>query len=700
MKLPELKKRFKNKYVIRIAAGVLTVAIAGTSYGAYTVYAEKGTATESTQQSENKAEAEEELKEVLSAEVKKSEEEVGKDETVYIVADNTGKSKEVIVSDWLKNPEGKDTLEDASDLKDIKNVKGDETFKEKDGKLTWAAKGKDIYYQGTTDKELPVEQSITYYLDGKEMSADEIAGKSGKVTIRFDYKNNVKTVETVKGKEHNVYVPFTVMTGMILDDSFSNVEVSSGKVVSDGDKQIVVGVAMPGLSDSLKVDASDFSEDVDIPEYIEVTADVKDFSLSMSMSVMMSSLMSGTDFDEMFELDALDDAINTLSDSSTQLADGSKELADGLDTLNSKMGDFSAGIKALQSGLNKMGSSSTTLVDGVTGITDGIATLDNSTNISLEEVSQGITQKTLAQVAQEEASVKEEAKNTFSNGMKASKTVMENQLKSDSTVVALVEQGIKGTLMQTTARLLGDTAIGTKMATEGLSTANEAIVRLYNENTPVTTPQGSIPIQSVMALQFGGADVSTYTKLENVAVAAQKDAQISAMAEKIMNGIADSSDAQEAIANSVYSAVQKAAVEGALRATDNVHKAINDETTGTSLVKGSKQLANAIPALSSGVSELINGTNQIADGTNQLSDGIGKLEKGSNTLSEGMIKFDEEGIQKLADTYNGDVKDLVERIVAVMQAGSDYQAFSQVADGTTGSVKFITRTEGVNVKED
>lgn len=700
MKLPELKKRFKNKYVIRIAAGVLTVAIAGTSYGAYTVYAEKGTATESTQQSENKAEAEEELKEVLSAEVKKSEEEIGKDETVYIVADNTGKSKEVIVSDWLKNPEGKDTLEDASDLKDIKNVKGDETFKEKDGKLTWAAKGKDIYYQGTTDKELPVEQSITYYLDGKEMSADEIAGKSGKVTIRFDYKNNVKTVETVKGKEHNVYVPFTVMTGMILDDSFSNVEVSSGKVVSDGDKQIVVGVAMPGLSDSLKVDASDFSEDVDIPEYIEVTADVKDFSLSMSMSVMMSSLMSGTDFDEMFELDALDDAINTLSDSSTQLADGSKELADGLDTLNSKMGDFSAGIKALQSGLNKMGSSSTTLVDGVTGITDGIATLDNSTNISLEEVSQGITQKTLAQVAQKEASVKEEAKNTFSNGMKASKTVMENQLKSDSTVVALVEQGIKGTLMQTTARLLGDTAIGTKMATEGLSTANEAIVRLYNENTPVTTPQGSIPIQSVMALQFGGADVSTYTKLENVAVAAQKDAQISAMAEKIMNGIADSSDAQEAIANSVYSAVQEAAVEGALRATDNVHKAINDETTGTSLVKGSKQLANAIPALSSGVSELINGTNQIADGTNQLSDGIGKLEKGSNTLSEGMIKFDEEGIQKLADTYNGDVKDLVERIVAVMQAGSDYQAFSQVADGTTGSVKFITRTEGVNVKED
>lgn len=681
MKLPELKKRFKNKYVIRIAAGVLTVAIAGTSYGAYTVYAEKGTATESTQQSENKAEAEEELKEVLSAEVKKSEEEVGKDETVYIVADNTGKSKEVIVSDWLKNPEGKDTLEDASDLKDIKNVKGDETFKEKDGKLTWAAKGKDIYYQGTTDKELPVEQSITYYLDGKEMSADEIAGKSGKVTIRFDYKNNVKTVETVNGKEHNVYVPFTVMTGMILDDSFSNVEVSSGKVVSDGDKQIVVGVAMPGLSDSLKVDASDFSEDVDIPEYIEVTADVKDFSLSMSMSVMMSSLMSGTDFDEMFELDALDDAINTLSDSSTQLADGSKELADGLDTLNSKMGDFSVGIKALKSGVDQLGGGAGSLADGANQLNDsakqisaGIAQLDQTLNAPLS--------------TEERAAIEQSAQSgvdtLMNNGYKAQIIALAKQQLQTAHSGEFVDS-VKMSLREKVAAAAGEANIATVEASFSYD-RSAAVAQVYN-----STPLLRAGVQAELGLS---SEIPTYAALENIVV----ESQLNQMAETIADSVIDGT--KQGAAKAAVEATQqtKATVAAAIEATQaNGYSLV---TGSQALSNGTQQLANQIPTLTSGVTALVNGTNQIADGTNQLSDGIGKLEKGSNTLSEGMIKFDEEGIQKLADTYNGDVKDLVERIVAVMQAGSDYQAFSQVADGTTGSVKFITRTEGVNVKED
>lgn len=639
MKLPELKKRFKNKYVIRIAAGVLTVAIAGTSYGAYTVYAEKGTATESTQQSENKAEAEEELKEVLSAEVKKSEEEVGKDETVYIVADNTGKSKEVIVSDWLKNPEGKDTLEDASDLKDIKNVKGDETFKEKDGKLTWAAKGKDIYYQGTTDKELPVEQSITYYLDGKEMSADEIAGKSGKVTIRFDYKNNVKTVETVNGKEHNVYVPFTVMTGMVLDDSFSNVEVSSGKVVSDGDKQIVVGVAMPGLSDSLKVDASDFSEDVDIPEYIEVTADVKDFSLSMSMSVMMSSLMSGTDFDEMFELDALDDAINTLSDSSTQLADGSKELADGTRTLLAAINQYTKGAQ--------------TVADGIKSAKSGSAVL----NENISKLSNGI------------------------GGM-------------------VSELGSK----QAQYSGIADQASGGAYSAQGETNADAAVQAQYKAALTAYT-EAAVPYYATLQ-QF-----STNPALQPYAPYLQDDANtgLKVLPEAINNGIvaAASVDFNAYSANLAVKTKSLTDVTtamctyyGSSRAADVFSGLSQQMAAGGLTAENMSALATGMSDLDAGLAQLENGVSTLVSNNAQLNKGIEDLTKGSNTLSEGMIKFDEEGIQKLADTYNGDVKDLVERIVAVMQAGSDYQAFSQVADGTTGSVKFITRTEGVNVKED
>ena len=161
MKLPELKRRFKNKYVIRIAADVLTIAVAGGSAGVYTVNAAKtSTKAETTQESTDKKDKkdnkddEEDLKEVLSSKISKAaDEEVGKEETVYVVADNSGKAKDVIVSDWLKNPDGNETIEDVSDLKDIKNVKGKEKFEEKDGKIIWKAKGKDIYYQGKTDKQ-------------------------------------------------------------------------------------------------------------------------------------------------------------------------------------------------------------------------------------------------------------------------------------------------------------------------------------------------------------------------------------------------------------------------------------------------------------------------------------------------------------------------------------------------------------------
>ena len=184
MKNVELKKRFKNKYVIRVAAGAVTIAVLGTGVsGAYAVHAEKAAQTEEATKEENTEEETEETEEVqnelldaLSGD-KTEAEEAGKEETVYVIAKADGSADDVIVSEWLKNKDGSDTLKDASDLKDITNVKGDETFTQNGDEITWDAQGNDIYYQGTTEKELPVTEKITYYLDGKEMKPEEIAGK-------------------------------------------------------------------------------------------------------------------------------------------------------------------------------------------------------------------------------------------------------------------------------------------------------------------------------------------------------------------------------------------------------------------------------------------------------------------------------------------------------------------------------------------
>ena len=172
---------------------------------------------------------------------------IEKEETVYAKADATGQVSQVIVSDWIKNYSGDATITDKTTLKDIVNVKGDETYSQgANGEIVWQANGNDIYYQGTADAELPVTIQATYKLDGVEIEPSELEGKSGQLTIEYTYKNNSK----VAGSD--MYTPFTVVAAtMLKTDSFANVTAENAKVISDGDKYAVVGVAMPGLKDSL-----------------------------------------------------------------------------------------------------------------------------------------------------------------------------------------------------------------------------------------------------------------------------------------------------------------------------------------------------------------------------------------------------------------------------------------------------------------
>ena len=377
MKFSELKSRFKNKYVMRVIAGVLCIAVLGGGYGTYRVSAAKVPAGETVEESTEEAteetadsDVDDSIGNIINDLKSGASKDVGKEETVYLISDADGAVNKTIVSDWLKNTDGSATLEDTSDLQDIENVKGDESFTKNGNDLTWQADGNDIFYQGTTTKQAPVSEKITYYLDGKEMKPDEIAGKSGKVTIRFDYTNNEKTTATIDGKEEDVYVPFTVVTGMVLNDSFKNVQVTNGKLISDGKNNAVVGIAMPGLKESLDVDSDDFDGDVDIPDYIEVTADVEDFSLEMTMSAVVNGLQTaGTDS---IDLSDLDDAINTLTDSSSQLVDGSGELSDGAKTLADAIEQYTDGTQTLADGIG-------TLADSAPALTSGVGTLASGT---------------------------------------------------------------------------------------------------------------------------------------------------------------------------------------------------------------------------------------------------------------------------------------------------------------------------------
>ncbi|MDE7285849.1 MAG: hypothetical protein K2N55_03245, partial [Lachnospiraceae bacterium] len=169
---------------------------------------------------------------VLNAQISPSHSgEAGKEETVYVLADANGSVTQVIVSDWLKNASGSESLMDRSGLSDIQNMKGYESFEtDQEGNLIWQANGADIYYSGTTDKEVPVEVRLSYQLDGEEISPQELAGKSGRVTIRMDYENKETRTVTVGGKEQEIKVPFAMISGVILpQDTFSNIQVTNAR---------------------------------------------------------------------------------------------------------------------------------------------------------------------------------------------------------------------------------------------------------------------------------------------------------------------------------------------------------------------------------------------------------------------------------------------------------------------------------------
>lgn len=822
MKLPELKKRFQNKYVVRIIAGVLTIAMVGTGFSVYTVHAEKA-GTEAAQTTDSTSDSEDELSlsSMLKDNVSVSEKEIDKDETVYLISDASGNVNQTIVSDHLINRDKSDTLKDKSSLKDIENVKGDETFSQSGDDLTWQADGNDIYYQGTSTAQAPVSQKVTYYLDGKEISPEDLAGKSGKVTIHFDYTNNSTYTETVNGEEVTVCVPFAAITGMVLDDSFSNVEVTNGKVQNTGKGNIVIGYALPGLKDSLDLNDDDLDEDVDIPESFEVTADVENFSLETAMTVVANA-GSFLSTDGSSDLSSVDDMIDTLTDASEQLQDGSKQLSDGLDTLQSSLKEFSTGMNTLSGGIKSYTDGAKTLGNGIGSLKNGMDSLAGSAPALIDGVNQlktgssqaasgagqlvagyeGTSEQAglvdgakqladgAAQVASGVAAVQDGASQlkTGSQSAVAGAGQLQSGVAELQTGTATVKAGssqvatgaktlsdslqaqlpqLKSMINTTIASQLDAAKLqlltGTGCITDGTNTVTaDTIATVYaNVQSNKDTIVGVIKQQIIAT----GIDDATATAGANQKYAALESAlgqaktsvdNLNAMVDGAKQ-LADGTAAVDAGVGQLQDGEQKlktgadalvtglqtldaginSLYDGAVtlnggaaqvrEGAKTVSDGINQEYEGTkSLAAGIGQIdgglgtvTDKMPDLTSGIKQLQDGTNQLAagantlvsnndtlnsgaaqlvNGTGQIVDGVNKLDTGSHTLADGMVEFNEQGINKIVNAYKGDLKPLANRLQAMIDAGEDYQSYSDIADGANGSVKFIYKLD--SIKED
>ncbi len=439
-----------------------------------------------------------------------------KDETVYVKVDDAGNQKDVTVSDQLKNISSLGTIDDVSDLKDIKNVKGDETYSENNGKLVWQGDKKDICYQGTTTKKIPVGMKVTYELDGKKVSADDLEGKSGHLKIHYEYQNT--------SADSGKYTPFLMATGLLMDgEKFSNVTVDNGKVISDGDRNIVIGMGLPQLKEQLTSVSSEV-DDLDIPDSFTVEADVTDCEKVEAVTVATNEVFNEVDADKFDSLDELKDSMTELQDAANQLVDGSGELKDGLDTLLSSSGTLVSGIDQLASGGNTLASGTGSLVSGANTLNAGLQTASSKVSGTLlpgvKALDLGVTQMQ-SELAADDALPKlttgvatlDAALNTGNAAegqpslVAAAKSVNEGVQKA-ATGANVLNQKVSGsgTIAQVLNGAINNTATKTKEIKEEAQAAYEAVADASGQTKQeVTINSNNVDVSDVVGKATGAA---------------------------------------------------------------------------------------------------------------------------------------------------------------------------------------------------
>lgn len=594
----------------------------------------------------------------LAIENKSTLEVNSREETVYVFADANGNQDHIIVNEKITDEKGNESSN-----------------------------------QTASDKQAPITMKVTYKLDGKDISPEELAGKSGKVTIRYDYTNNEK--------QQDIYTPFTMVTGMLLpSETFSNVEVTNGKLTKVGDKIVALGITMPGLSDTLKVD-------IDIPEYFELTADVNNFELEMSMSVATTNFLSDIDVENI--------SIDELKNKLTQLQDGSDKLV--------------AGTQTLSSGTDK-------LAQNMPALTDGTLALSNGSN----QLKDGIYAYTNGALAVNEGAIQ------LSDGIDTLYETLENK-GLDSSVEALAEGS------ESLYNGLNDNLVGSLVT--NMSTYENVYANAYNTAYQQVLMANAYSYVAVNTATFGGATFSQLPDATKAQVLAGVKAQLEA------NGIGENADIVTAAQNDnnqatsitaalmkIYAAnptdealmtyttqiatmnqalaayktlyasyssiMQSGLLEGAAQLSGGLSQlkssigSFDNYSEGTlcsslyaikiganTLSNGTKELTANNSTLKTGSENLANGADTLNNSCDTLAKGVNELNEGALTLKNGMLEFNETGIKAITGLVGDDADRCINSIKKAVEMGKNYNTFLGKNDGKKNSVTFIYKTDGI-----
>lgn len=681
-----------------------------------------------------------------------------KSETVYAVMDADGNTTDVSVSEWLKNEGKSNNLSDYSNLKNIKNTSGDEKMSRDGKKLVWAAKGKDIHYTGDYDGELPVKVKVSYYLNGTKVSADEIAGKKGNVKIRFDYDINDSVKEngysltrpyaivSAVVLSNDNFTNVTVNNGKAVNDGNSTAVVGIALPgMSDNlqidELDIPDHVTINAKTTNFEIDGtytvadSGFMNDVDTTKLDDATGQVDELASALDkLSDASKKLVDGSSklakgANKLADSSSqIEEGTETLKDGTESMKNGSKDLKAGTGDLKQGTGDLKAGVKNLSDGADQLVAGAQDLSSGTTQMKEGTEALNSSVNGAGGLAGDnGSVKKLSAGAARVYAGIKQMGKTIAAQNDKLAQTAKSisdnldgvNTKKVTAPPHTDVDDALKTAIDAAEASGDQDTINALKNAKEKLGTyetnVNDTVssVNTDKQKIDAANQDAKDMYQSIASssnddltkLQVGAGELKAGTQDLDTAVnvGGTKDGTEVPSLSKAVAGLNSGAAQLDAGVNG-YTDKDGKLHPGALLGLQSLQKGIKVDTKDkTSLVTGVNKLDTGANKLDAGTKKLANGAVQLDAGTGklvtymgQLAEGAETLSDGADTLASGMATFNKTGIQKLVSTLkDSDIKSMVNRVKATLDAASDGSFIGGKQDGQSGESKIIFKTDEV-----
>lgn len=604
-----------------------------------------------------------------------------KDETVYTNAKSNGEQYQTIVTDHLINEEDEKLLKDMTNLLNIENTSGDEKFTQDGESLVWEADSNDIYYKGEIDQELPVKLNIKYELDGKEISSDEIAGKSGKVKITISFENKEEHEVQINGKTEKMYTPFVVATGTYINnDNNKNIEVTNGKAIDDGSKTMVVGLTFPGMQESLNID----KDTLEIPTSIEITMETTNFEMNNIINYTTPKLIEDSELDIFSKLDDIYSKVETLQSASKQIENGAKTLSDGTTTYVEKSEEFNQALNKFSNGVSSANTSYSSIDTGIKNLNAQVPDLrlgTKSLSDNLGAVNNGVK--------------------TMSDMLDGSQESM-NNLKSGA-------QNISGGLTQLSAamkttdyteeinKINSQIDTNKKMITT-LNTTTEQLSKVLEDTTLSEATAQAIKAQ----ITANQSTIATLTAdnvyLNNMITSLNaSNTQISGLKQQVDTLAKGAGDVSEGV-NGLLEQVGalNTNIKGLYTNTGKMAVGANKLYQGTlGLEAGTTKLAQGSEQMKAGLSTINTSSQALYSANNQLVEGAKTIQSGAAELAEGTAEFNKTGIDVICNYVTGDLKNLETRAEKLKELSDEYNTFTKLDDENKGKVKFITIVDSI-----